>query len=134
MSQFPDGFVPPKRETGAIRVDDYRYYFTIPVAGEVNEIVEKNTSGLQGTYQLMEKYCECALIIGAGTKEAHSTERVKLKVEQWATWHPKHVNILIRWMNEHIFGLKGVELTLLERQSSSANTKNVESQFNSWMQ
>lgn len=127
MSQFPEGFIPPKREDGRIEVDDYVYYFTIPVAGEVNEIVEKNTSGLQGTYQLMEKYCVVTLRREEkkGTKEhaIWETQPAKLKVEQWATWHPKHVNILIRWMNEHIFGLKGVELQLLERQSSQDNTK-----------
>lgn len=127
MSQFPEGFIPPKREDGRIEVDDYVYYFTIPVAGEVNEIVETNTSGLQGTYQILEKYCVVTLRREEkeGTKEhaIGETQPAKLNVEQWATWHPKHVNILIRWMNEHIFGLKGVELQLLERQSSPDNTK-----------
>lgn len=124
--------MPPKFGVERIAIDEHRYYFTIPVAGEVNEIVERNTSGLQGTYELLSKYCKVTMVtaINHTKKEGmiesdieKETDEVNLKDEQWATWHPKHVNILIRWMNEHIFGLKGVELALLERQSSSANTK-----------
>ena len=127
MSQFPEGFMPPKFGVERIAIDEHRYYFTIPVAGEVNEIVERNTSGLQGTYELLSKYCQVTQIRitkdDAQGRDELETAEVTLKDEQWATWHPKHVNILIRWMNEHIFGLKGLELALLERQSSSANTK-----------
>ncbi len=132
MSQFPEGFMPPKFGVERIAIDDYRYYFTIPVAGEINEIVERNTSGLQGTYEILSKYCKVTMVTHTeehndpGMIKANieqETAEVTLKDEQWARYHPKHVNILIRWMNEHIFGLKGVELQLLERQSSQDNTK-----------
>ncbi len=132
MSQFPEGFMPPKFGVERIAIDDYRYYFTIPVAGEINEIVERSTSGLQGTYEILSKYCNVTMVThieehnDPGMIKANieqETDEVSLKDEQWVTWHPKHVQILIRWMNEHIFGLKAAELRNLERQSSSANTK-----------
>ena len=127
MQEFPEGFKAPSREPAMIEVDNYRYYFKIPVAGEVNEIVEKHTSPLQGTYDLLSKYCKITMQAesGKGTPEhaIWETKEVSLKIEDWATWHPKHVNTLIRWMNEHIFGLKGVEARLLEARSSSTNTR-----------
>ena len=125
--------MPPSRKTERIAVDNYRYYFSIPVAGEVNEVVEKHTSPLQGTYELLQTYCKVTMVTGMRDKPKDKamiqketeieTDEVTLDTEQWATWHPAHVNILIRWMNEHIFGLKGVEARLLEARSSSTNTK-----------